>query len=275
VITRLDHVLVAAPPGCEPAARAFYGELLGLDELPKPEALRARGGVWFTPGLHVGVEEPFAPARKAHPALRVADRTTLDALAGRLRAAGHPVAFEDEGARLHTADPFGNRVELLASPSVAVRPLHEHERPWAAIVLRERWAGDVVLGRGREHRPAELPTLVAEADGERVGLATYEVEDEDAELVTLDALREGAGAGGALVEAVVDAAQATGCRRVRLMTTNDNLAALRLSQRHGFALVALRPGAVDRSRERKRTIPRRGHGGIPLTDELDLVRVLR
>jgi ribosomal protein S18 acetylase RimI-like enzyme len=274
VIPRLDHVQVAAPPGCEPAARAFYGGLLGLAEVPKPAALRARGGVWFAPGLHVGVEEPFAPARKAHPALRVANRAALDALAGRLRAAGHAVAYEDGRARLHTADPFGNRVELLASPSVAVRPLREDERPWVATVLRERWGGDVVLADGREHRPAKLPALVAEADGERAGLGTYAVEDEACELVTLDALREGAGAGGALVEAVVEAARAAGCRRVRLVTTNDNLPALRLYQRHGFALVALRPGAVDRSRERKPSIPREGLGGIPLRDELDLVREL-
>ena len=81
----IDHVQVAAPPGCEAEARAFYGGLLGLEELPKPEALRARGGCWFRAGaqeLHVGVEEPFAPARKAHPGLVVAD---LDALADRLR----------------------------------------------------------------------------------------------------------------------------------------------------------------------------------------------
>ena len=77
----IDHVQVAAPPGCEEEARAFYGGLLGMEELPKPEPLRARGGCWFRAGaqeLHVGVEEPFAPARKAHPGLVVAD---LDALA--------------------------------------------------------------------------------------------------------------------------------------------------------------------------------------------------
>ena len=94
-ITGIDHVQVAAPPGCEDEARAFYGGLLGLAELPKPPALARRGGCWFRAGaqeLHVGVEEPFAPARKAHPGL-VAD--DLDALAGRLREAGHEVTFDD------------------------------------------------------------------------------------------------------------------------------------------------------------------------------------
>jgi catechol 2,3-dioxygenase-like lactoylglutathione lyase family enzyme len=111
---RLDHVQVAAPPGCEAQARRFYGDLLGLAEVEKPEPLRGRGGVWFEQ-LHVGVEEDFAPARKAHPALRADD---LDALAERLGAAGAPVQWDEAlpgVRRFYTADPWGNRVEVLAS----------------------------------------------------------------------------------------------------------------------------------------------------------------
>jgi catechol 2,3-dioxygenase-like lactoylglutathione lyase family enzyme len=117
-VTGIDHVQVAAPRGCEPEARAFYGSLLGLEELPKPEPLAARGGCWFRAGtqeLHVGVEEPFAPARKAHPGLVVDD---LDGLAERLAAEGIAVEWDDAipGARrLHTSDPFGNRLELRQS----------------------------------------------------------------------------------------------------------------------------------------------------------------
>jgi catechol 2,3-dioxygenase-like lactoylglutathione lyase family enzyme len=106
-------VQVAAPPGCEEAARAFYGGLLGLNEVEKPEPLRGRGGVWFEQ-LHVGVEQDFAPARKAHPALRVED---VDALADRLSAAGRRVDWDDalpDVRRFYTADPWGNRIELLA-----------------------------------------------------------------------------------------------------------------------------------------------------------------
>jgi catechol 2,3-dioxygenase-like lactoylglutathione lyase family enzyme len=106
-------VQVAAPPGCEDAARAFYGDLLGLAEVEKPEPLRGRGGVWFEQ-LHVGVEADFAPARKAHPALRVED---VDALADRLSAAGRRVDWDDalpDVRRFYTADPWGNRIELLA-----------------------------------------------------------------------------------------------------------------------------------------------------------------
>jgi len=112
VITGIDHVQVAAPPGCEDAARAFYGDLLGLVEVEKPEPLRGRGGVWFEQ-LHVGVEQDFAPARKAHPALRVDD---LDGVAERLRAAGARVQWDDAlpgVRRFYTQDPWGNRVELL------------------------------------------------------------------------------------------------------------------------------------------------------------------
>ena len=120
MITGLDHVQVAAPPGCEAAARRFYGELLGLAEVEKPEPLRAAGGVWFSLGaqqLHVGVAEDFAPALKGHPGLAA---TGLDALADRLAAAGAPVRWDDRlpgVRRFYTDDPWGNRLELLASPA--------------------------------------------------------------------------------------------------------------------------------------------------------------
>jgi catechol 2,3-dioxygenase-like lactoylglutathione lyase family enzyme len=115
----LDHVQVAAPPGCEAQARRFYGELLGLSELCKPAALQGRGGVWFALAsgeLHVGVEPEFTPARKAHPALRTSP-WALDELARRLGAAGARVDWDHELAevrRFFTADPWGNRIELLA-----------------------------------------------------------------------------------------------------------------------------------------------------------------
>ncbi|HEY1518618.1 MAG TPA: VOC family protein [Solirubrobacteraceae bacterium] len=117
----LDHVQVAAPSGSEEDARAFYGELLGMDELRKPDALRARGGVWFACGerhqLHVGIAEPFAPASKAHPALLVRP-ADLDRLADRLAAAGRTVKWDDAipgTRRFFTADPWGNRIELVAA----------------------------------------------------------------------------------------------------------------------------------------------------------------
>jgi catechol 2,3-dioxygenase-like lactoylglutathione lyase family enzyme len=119
MITGLDHVQVAAPPGCEAEARAFYGRLLGLPELEKPPVLAARGGAWFACGaqqLHVGVEPDFAPASKAHPGLAVDSAAALDALAERLTLAGATVRWDDAlPGRFHTEDPWGNRLELLAA----------------------------------------------------------------------------------------------------------------------------------------------------------------
>lgn len=116
MIVGLDHVQVAMPAGQEPAAREFYAGVLGMTEVPKPAALAARGGCWFESGtavLHLGVEEPFAPARKAHPALLVTD---LDTMQARLEDAGHACVRADGEIpgvrRCHTHDPFGNRVEL-------------------------------------------------------------------------------------------------------------------------------------------------------------------
>jgi catechol 2,3-dioxygenase-like lactoylglutathione lyase family enzyme len=116
MITGIDHVQVAIPRGTEDEARRFYGCLLGMSELAKPAALAGRGGCWFTAGsavLHLGVEEPFAPARKAHPAFVVDD---LAALQQRLEAAGHACIRADAEIpgleRFHTQDPFGNRLEF-------------------------------------------------------------------------------------------------------------------------------------------------------------------
>ncbi|EBA09471.1 hypothetical protein [Sagittula stellata] len=112
----LDHIQLAMPEGEEGRARAFWGGLIGLAELEKPEALRARGGVWFAldgAELHLGVEPGFAPARKAHPGLRVSG---IDAVAAALSDAGHPVKWDEKIAgrrRFFTEDPFGNRVEFL------------------------------------------------------------------------------------------------------------------------------------------------------------------
>jgi hypothetical protein len=118
-ITALNHVQLAAPPGCEEAARAFFGELLALPELEKPPALAARGGVWFAIGseqqLHIGVTAEHVPARKAHPAFTATD---LDALAAALCRAGHPVLWDADlpsVRRFYVDDPWGNRLELLAA----------------------------------------------------------------------------------------------------------------------------------------------------------------
>ena len=118
---RLHHVQLASPPGSEAQARAFFVDVLGMTEVPKPPNLAARGGIWLdfgTTQLHVGVEESFRPAEKAHPAFEVAD---LDAVWRRLTARGIET-WEDEPfprrRRFYARDPFGNRLEFLSPPEL-------------------------------------------------------------------------------------------------------------------------------------------------------------
>ena len=112
----IDHAQVAMPKGAEDVARPFYRDLLGLPEQPKPPELAKRGGCWFESDavkVHLGVEQPFVPAKKAHIAFRVDDVTGL---AAKARAAGYQVIDDDllEGhERVYIYDPFGNRLEFL------------------------------------------------------------------------------------------------------------------------------------------------------------------
>ncbi|MET9876847.1 VOC family protein [Actinacidiphila glaucinigra] len=118
MITALDHVQLAAPPGSEEILRAFYAGVLGMSEVPKPPVLAARGGCWFATGgvrLHIGVEADFRPARKAHPGLRVSG---IEAYADRLESRGTAVVWDGDlpgHRRFFTDDPFGNRLEFLES----------------------------------------------------------------------------------------------------------------------------------------------------------------
>ncbi len=115
----LDHVQIAIPEGGESEALNFFGKLLGLTEIPKPEELDGRGGCWFRLGdreLHLGVDPDFRPAKKAHVALAVED---LPSLRAAIAAAGHEVRDDvpiDGRARFFSSDPFGNRIEFLEAP---------------------------------------------------------------------------------------------------------------------------------------------------------------
>jgi catechol 2,3-dioxygenase-like lactoylglutathione lyase family enzyme len=128
-VIRLHHVQVACPPGGEDAARRFYATGLGLTEVEKPADLAGRGGAWFrayddhgavAAELHVGVEDPFVPARKAHPAFLVGDTAALERTAARLEGLGYDVEWGERHTfagyqRFHARDPHGNRVEVLGA----------------------------------------------------------------------------------------------------------------------------------------------------------------
>jgi ribosomal protein S18 acetylase RimI-like enzyme len=156
-----------------------------------------------------------------------------------------------------------------------IEPLSEGDRGWVRSLLREHWGDARVVSRGRVHQADQLPGFVATQENQPVGLVTYRVEGDACEIVSLDSLVEGSGIGSALIEAVKEAASAAGCRRLWLITTNDNAHALRFYQRRGFVLAALHRNALERSRELKPEIPLIGMDGIPLWDEIELEMILK
>ena len=155
-----------------------------------------------------------------------------------------------------------------------VRPGTATDRPWIIERLTEWWASPTIVTRGRLVDASTMPAFIAVENAQRLGLATYEMKDAACELVTLNSFAEGRGIGAALVDAVADAARDAGCRRLWLITTNDNLPALRFYQKRGFHLVAVHRGALDRSRALKPQIPTIGLHGIPLRDEIELEMLL-
>jgi GNAT superfamily N-acetyltransferase len=151
-----------------------------------------------------------------------------------------------------------------------VRTIAEHDRDWIRSLLTERWAAPEVVTRGRIHHADQLPGFIALDAEKAVGLVTYAIEKEECEIVSLDSIETGKGIGSALIKAVMDLARAKQCRRIWLITTNDNTRALRFYQKAGFKLVAIHCGAIQRSREMKPSIPENGCDGIPIRDEIEL-----
>lgn len=153
---------------------------------------------------------------------------------------------------------------------LSVRPLTETDRAWIATRVAKLWGEDRIISRGRAHTPSTLPGFVAEVDGEPAGLLTFHIEGRECEVVTLDSRREGMGVGTALMTAAVEAAREQGCTRLWLITTNDNLHALRFYQRFGLRLAALYANAIADSRKLKPSISLIGLDGIPIRDEIEL-----
>ena len=158
----------------------------------------------------------------------------------------------------------------MAAAALEIRPAGPDDRPWMRERLIEWWGGPEIVHSGGVHDVSALPALIALRDGRRIGLATYAVEGDACELVTLNAVTPGAEVGSELLAAVAHAAAQHRCTRLWLITTNDNLDGLRFYQRRGLRLSAVRAGAVDAARLAKPSIPEIGEYGIPLHDELVL-----
>ncbi|MCJ7584718.1 MAG: GNAT family N-acetyltransferase [Anaerolineales bacterium] len=148
------------------------------------------------------------------------------------------------------------------------------DRDWVRRKIIETWGAETVVVHQTVYHPAELPGFIAEAEGEIAGLLTYHLEGEACEIVTLDTWRTGLGVGTALIETVKQAAGREKCRRLWLVTTNDNLPALRFYQKRGFVIAAVHVNSIEKDRRLKPEIPLTGMDGIPIRDEIELEMML-
>ena len=151
-----------------------------------------------------------------------------------------------------------------------IQVLAKSDAVWVEAFVTEHWGAPQIVTRGRVHNAPTLPGFYADDDGERIRLVLYHIDGAQCEIVLLNSLREGLGIGSSLVATVRSAAMDAGCTRLWLISTNDNLPALRFYQRQGFVLAALQRDALTASRRLKPDIPLTGWDGIPLRDEIEL-----
>ncbi len=158
--------------------------------------------------------------------------------------------------------------------TLAIREITDQDRAWLTDFVSEHWGSPVMIAHGVTYDVSQLPGFIAEDQDACVGVVTYHWEGQACEIVSLDSLRPGQGIGTRLLDAVKQAARRAGCTRLWLITTNDNLNALRFYQKRGFILVAVHRNAVQQARMLKPQIPLIGEDGIPLRDEIELEMLL-
>src|SRR3989440_6863637 len=208
------------------------------------------------------------------------DHEDFEALENLLYASTHTKAGEwGEGVYLHiqaeaiyTYNRYPHRP--IESLPLQIRPLTAEDSEWVGQGIIEHWGDTIVVAHGKVYHPHTLPGFLASLQGNRVGLLTYSLEDENCEIVTIDSTKPGIGIGTLLIEAVTRVARAAGCKRLWLITTNDNLHALRFYQKRGFTLVTVHRNAIDASRQLKPSISLIGNDQIPLHDEIELEMML-
>jgi GNAT superfamily N-acetyltransferase len=161
-----------------------------------------------------------------------------------------------------------------ASAEIKIEPITDEHRQWLRKRIQEIWKGRFVVSRGISHEPVNLPGFIALRDGNPVGVATYHVSEGECQLLTIDSFVQWQGVGTALIEAVEDEARKTGASRLWMITTNDNIDALRFYQRKGYVISAVHVNAVEQSRKIKPSIPLVGMHGIDIRDEIELEKYL-
>ncbi len=163
-----------------------------------------------------------------------------------------------------------------AEPALAVRAVTPADADWVRQHVTDTWHAEIVVAHGEVFRPDKQPGFIAVSDGEAVGLVTYRIDSDGCEILTIDSTRPGAGVGTMLIDTVKEVALRAGCRRLWLLTTNDNLNAIGFYQKRGFSLVRVHVGAATEARRLKPSIPLIGFDGIPVRDDIELeMRLVR
>ena len=157
---------------------------------------------------------------------------------------------------------------------IQIRPINDGDKAWVSSLIKELWGSVRMVIRGSMYHLDELPGFIAIHEDEPIGLITYFIENGDCEITSLDSTIEGIGMGSTLIETIKTMAKEQGCKRLRLITTNDNTNALKFYQKRGFRLVAIYPDAMEKSREMKPEIPLIGYDDIPIRDEIELEMIL-
>ncbi len=152
---------------------------------------------------------------------------------------------------------------------IEIRPLNENDCEWLRQFMVDAWGSEKVVSRGVIHEAYMLPGFVAFKDGELAGIVTYNIIGDQCEIVTLDSIKENIGVGQANIRAVKKMAATSGCNRLWLITTNDNIHAIRYYQKRGFTIAAIHRNSIEESRKLKPQIPLTGNEGIPIRDEIE------
>lgn len=164
---------------------------------------------------------------------------------------------------------------MIAGAEIHICEIASLDREWVRRQTILAWGDEIVVVGGRILSPWKLPGFIARGESEEeLGWITYSISGTELEIVTINSLREGLGVGSALLGRVLFTAQATGCSRICVTTTNDNQQAMAFYQGRGFRLAAVRPGAVNRAREIKPSIPTHSAEGIPIQDEWEYELIL-
>jgi ribosomal protein S18 acetylase RimI-like enzyme len=146
----------------------------------------------------------------------------------------------------------------------------DDDNSWISAYLEKNWSGDFIVSKGKIHHAEDVDGVVAETENHTQGLGLYDIGSDGCQIVILHSFSEGVGIGTTLIEEIIAIAKRKGCGRAWLITTNDNLPALRFYQKRGFVFAAVYPNAIAQSRKLKPGIPLLGHGGIPMRDEIEM-----